>query len=89
MNQVNTQIKVRKSNLALDVQIVIDGKTIVGKKHVFSGKETPMIQAKTFGEEFAKFVPEGSRISFDRGKSLYHGVVKEFAQGLRSKGIRF
>ena len=29
------------------------------------------------------------KILFDRGDYLFHGRVKEFASGVRSKGIKF
>ncbi len=48
------------------------------------------MQARMVGAELAKrALAKGvSRVSFDRGKFLYHGRVKAFADGARESGLQ-
>ncbi len=58
-----------------------------GAKTKISKKE----QARQVGKQLAKAIQELSlqkRFFFDRGRFLYHGRVKEVAEGLREGGIR-
>jgi len=47
--------------------------------------------AKAIGIELAKrSIKQGvSAVRFDRGRFLYHGRVKSFAEGLREGGLKF
>ena len=67
------------------------GKTLIGKKYNFKDKPEPLKQAFFYGEDFAKRLKDNkvNIISFDRNGSMYHGIVKSFADGLRKSGINF
>lgn len=89
--EVRSQIKIYKSLNALEAQVIVGGKTILGKKFMFSGKETPVDQSFKAGEEFAKLA-QGKKIKmirFDRNGFKYHGRVKAFAEGMRKAGLEF
>jgi len=84
-------IKVVKSNRAINAQLVDLDRVLVGQRFVFSKGKTPVEQSKLFGEDFGKKVIKAtsSKITFDRGRFLYHGKIKSFAEGLRSAGLDF
>jgi large subunit ribosomal protein L18 len=48
-------------------------------------------QARLVGLELAKRAQENKidKIVFDRGRFLYHGRLKEFADGVREGGLKF
>lgn len=79
-----------RSLKSLYVQAIDDtqGRTLAaassrGKKNVAAGK--------ALGEQFGKALQEAkiTTVVFDRNGYRYHGVVKEFADGVRSAGIAF
>lgn len=55
------------------------------------GKETKMVKATKVGEMVAKKAQELkiNEVVFDRGGYLYHGRVKNVAEGARSGGLKF
>jgi len=88
---MTTKVVVYKSNKSLEVQLIENDKTLIGRKFAFSAKLKPADQTLKFGEEFAKLLNEKkiNKISFCRGKNKYHGAIKNFADGLRKSGIIF
>ncbi|MFH1855512.1 MAG: 50S ribosomal protein L18 [bacterium] len=84
-------LKIYKSNMAIEAQLIDAGKTLIGRKYYFKDKSEPSKQAFTHGEDFGKSLIENkvSKITFDRNGSRYHGSVKSFAEGLRKSGINF
>jgi large subunit ribosomal protein L18 len=91
MEKTRLSLKVYRSNTGIEAQLIIDVKKSIGQKFKFSKNSKPVSEAKKFGEEFGKKIVKAGYdlIAYDRGKSLYHGVVKEFAEGLRSAGVKF
>jgi len=89
MNRI--RLVIYRSNKALEAQLVESGKTVIGKKFVFDGKQKPIEQAKAYGQAFAKLLNEKEikQIAYDRNGFRYHGRVKSFAEGLREAGIEF
>lgn len=59
-----------------------------------SSKKSPVYlmqkkeKAKWVGQEVAKKIDKNSNIYFDRGKYMYHGVVKIVAESAREFGVR-
>lgn len=79
-----------RSLKSLYVQAIDDtlGRTLAaassrGKKNVAAGK--------ALGEQFGKVLQEAkiTTVVFDRNGYRYHGVVKEFADGVRATGVAF
>lgn len=88
-----------RSNSNISVQIIDDtnGKTLVAassidkelKPEISNGgnKEAAKKVGKAVGERaIAKGIKE---VAFDRGGYLYHGRVKELADGAREAGLKF
>ena len=84
-------VKIYRSNTGISVQLVDGGKIIIGKVFKFKKGENPIDQANKFGEEFGKEIQNKNhkKIIYDRGRFLYHGRVKSFADGMRSSGVIF
>ena len=77
-------------------QIIDDvaGKTLVSASSVekgFEGNGGNVEGAKKVGEMIAKNAADKgiSEVVFDRGGYLYHGRVKELAEGARENGLKF
>lgn len=86
------KIKVYRSLRGLHVSLQGDeGEMVLGILYIFKKTPKPVVQAREFGRDFAKKVEakQIKKISFLRGKSLYHGRVKSFAEGLREGGLEF
>ena len=73
-------------------QLLDNGKTVAASstlamKKVKGDKKQ---QARLAGKELAKQALEKgiTAVCFDRGRFLYHGRVKEFAEGLREGGLK-
>ena len=95
---LNLRLSVYRSSKHLYGQLIDDAKGITLlsssthdeslKKEKISQKKQAFKVGEIIGEKISK---EGikSEILFDRGNYLFHGRVKEFALGVRSKGIKF
>ncbi|MDO8638627.1 MAG: 50S ribosomal protein L18, partial [Candidatus Daviesbacteria bacterium] len=75
-------------------QIIDDscGKTLVSESDLKMEKGgTKMERATKVGENLAKKVLKKniSQVVFDRGGFLYHGRIKNVAQGAREGGLKF
>ena len=88
------RLTVFRSNAQIYAQIIDDkaGKTIaaassLGAKEKVAKKE----QASLVGESLAKLAVEAgiTQVVFDRNGYLYHGRVKELADGARKGGLKF
>lgn len=90
MENKRINVIIKRSLKGIEAQAVEAGKTLVGKKYLYS-KGIPTDQAFAYGEEFAKLLSQKNikMISFDRNGSRYHGRVKSFAEGMRKAGIQF
>ncbi len=93
------RLSVYRSNKNISVQIIDDvhGHTLVAassldstlKKEIENGGNKEA--AKKVGEAIAKRALEKGieTVAFDRGGFLYHGRVKELAEGARAAGLKF
>ena len=88
------RLTVFRSNAQIYAQIIDDkvGKTLVAAssltlKESIAKKE----QASKVGESLAKLALEAgiTQVVFDRNGYLYHGRVKELADGARKGGLKF
>ncbi len=90
------RLVVSKSNRNLSVQIINDdkGETLVSASTLekdFKNKG----KNKEAGKELGKLVAERAKkakitkVVFDRGGYIYHGVVKEIADAAREAGLEF
>ena len=84
-------LKVNRSLSGISAQLIFGGKTIVGRYYKNSRGKKPTEQSFEFGEAFGELIKKSNfnKISFDRGKSHYHGRIKQFAEGLRKSSIQF
>jgi len=81
------KIKISKSNKFLFAQLIDEsGKTLLGKRYAIE-KDKSTSSGKDFGA--SAFKSGAKKISFDRNKNKYHGMVKSFADGLREAGLEF
>lgn len=87
---------VYRSNANIYAQVIDDvaGKTIVSASSLekdFEGIGSNKEAAKKVGEAIArKALAAGvEEVVFDRGGYLYHGRVKELAEGAREGGLKF
>ena len=88
-----------RSNKNISVQIIDDvsGHTLVAASSLDKGLKEEIKYggnkeaAKKVGEAIAKRALEKGieTVVFDRGGSLYHGRVKELADGAREAGLKF
>jgi len=88
------RLTVYRSNSQIYAQIVDDlaGKTLVAASSLgLKEKVTKKEQASKIGELVAKLALEKgiSEVVFDRNGYLYHGRVKEIAEGARKGGLKF
>lgn len=88
------RLTVYRSNSQIYAQVVDDlaGKTLVAASSLeLKGKITKKEQASKVGELVAKLALEKgiSQVVFDRNGYLYHGRVKEIAEGARKGGLKF
>lgn len=91
MTEGRKSLRVYKSNTAIIAQLIDGEKTIIGERFVFKDGKNHIEEAREFGKEFGAKLETAkcSKIAFVRGKSIYHGRVKAFAEGLRDKKIEF
>ncbi|WP_299217619.1 50S ribosomal protein L18 [uncultured Dokdonia sp.] len=91
------RLAVFRSNKEIYAQLIDDvsGKTITAAssrdKDIDAAKANKVEAAKLVGKAIAeKAVKAGvDTISFDRGGYLYHGRVKQLAEGAREGGLKF
>lgn len=93
------RLSVYRSNSNISAQIIddVNGTTLVAASTL--DKEIKAEVASTGNKEAAKKVGEAlgkraiakgiSEVAFDRGGYLYHGRVKELADGAREAGLKF
>ena len=96
--QDNLRLSLFRSNKFIYAQLIDDseGKTLISsssiQKEFKDVKGTPKEIAFKIGESIGNKILEkkiNKKICFDRGGYLFHGRIKEFAMGVRSKGIKF
>ncbi len=88
-----------KSNKNISVQIIddVNGITLAAASSMDKDLKSKLSNggnkeaAKAVGEAIAKIaVSKGiTALAFDRGGSLYHGRIKELADGAREAGLKF
>ncbi len=87
------RLLVFRSNRAISGQINYDkdGKTICAVTSKIIKQDTPLKRANEAGKQLAKHAKKSkiSKVVFDRGKYLFHGQVKAFAEGARQGGLKF
>lgn len=91
------RMSVFRSNSEIYVQLIDDngGHTLAAtssKASVAEGeKSTPVQKARTVGKKIAEIALAAgiSEVVFDRNGYLYHGRVKELAEGAREGGLKF
>jgi len=89
-NKIRYKLKVYRSLTGLHVSVYGDPDLcMVGAFYKFKPGPKPVEQAVQFGEDFAqKAKLKGVKsVAFYRGKNLYHGRIKAFAEGLRRGGL--
>ena len=73
-------------------QLIKDQKTMVASSscEMKDAQGDKKVQARLAGKELAKQALEQGvqEACFDRGRFLYHGRIKEFAEGLREGGLK-
>jgi large subunit ribosomal protein L18 len=88
------RLTVFRSNAQIYAQIIDDlqGKTLVSASSLtIKDKVAKKEQAALVGELVAKAAQEAgiSQVVFDRNGYLYHGRIKELAEGARKGGLKF
>jgi large subunit ribosomal protein L18 len=89
------RLSVYRSNRGLFAQLIDDGRghTVASVRWIEPDLRglNPMQQAGRAGEVLAERAKEAGveACVFDRGGYKYHGLVKAFADGARSGGLRF
>ena len=91
------RLSVYRSNKEIYAQIIDDrsGKTIGAAssrdKEIASSKGNKTEIAKLVGKSIAEKATKAGieAVSFDRGGYLYHGRVKQLAEGAREGGLKF
>lgn len=95
--EARPRLAVYRSNKEIYAQLIDDeaGKTLSAAssrdKEISSAKATKAEVAKLVGKALAeKALKAGiETVSFDRGGYLYHGRVKQLAEGAREGGLKF
>jgi len=89
------RLSVYRSNRHIYVQVISDdtGRTIAAASTLGddAGKTGNRAAARRIGERIAKLCQDSSivEVVFDRNGFLYHGRVKEVAEGARAAGLKF
>ena len=91
MQNTRSKVKIYRSNTGISVQLIDGGKTVIGQVYKFSKGVSPVDQANKFGQDFGKKIIKNGdeKITYDRGRFLYHGRLESFANGMRSVGVKF
>jgi len=95
--QSNPRLSIFRSNKEIYAQMIDDvtGNTIIAassrEKEIAAATATKSEKAKMVGKSLAaKALEKGIQTcAFDRGGYLYHGRVKELADGAREGGLKF
>jgi len=95
--QSNPRLSIFRSNKEIYAQMIDDvtGNTIIAassrEKEIAAATATKSEKAKMVGKSLAaKALDKGIQTcAFDRGGYLYHGRVKELADGAREGGLKF
>ena len=87
------RMSVFRSNKQVYVQIINDdeGSTLLSASSLGLEKMPKKQQAEKVGEKIAEVALKAgiSRVVFDRNGYLYHGRIKELANGARKGGLKF
>ena len=87
------RLSVFRSNKQIYAQVIndVDGRTLASASSLGMEKMPKKEQAAQVGEAVAKKALEAgiSSVVFDRNGYLYHGRVKEVADGARKGGLKF
>ena len=94
------RLSVRKSLRYIYAQVINDqtGETLAAASSLeadirkeLDGKSGNKVAAKLVGEKLAERAKEKGveSVVFDRGANVYHGKIKELAEGARSGGLQF
>ncbi len=87
------RLSVFRSNKQIYAQVIDDttGRTIVSASSLKITEGTKSEIAAKVGEAVAKAAQEAGimQVVFDRNGYLYHGRVRELAEGARSAGLKF
>ena len=93
---VRPRLSVHRSNKEIYAQIIDDttGKTLSAassRDKDFSAEGNKADVAKLVGKAIAEKAKEAGieAVAFDRGGYLYHGRVKQLAEGAREGGLKF
>lgn len=85
------QVLVRISNRHIYAQLIdTDGRTLVGATTInLGGKKSKILLASDLATVMAEKIKATgiNAIVLNRGSRLYHGRIKEFADGLRKNGV--
>ncbi len=95
-NKGSLRLSFYKSSKNLYAQIIDDekGVTLCSASSLKSGKKNNACNiesAKVLAVEISKIAKEKgvSKIYLDRGPNIYHGIIKAFADEMRSSGMNF
>lgn len=89
------RLTIFRSNKYTSAQLIDDvlGKTLLSilTKDLKDVKKTKTEQARLIGEKLAEKALEAGikKVIFNKGSYKYHGRIKAFADGARSKGLEF
>ncbi len=82
-----------RSNRYIYAQVINDteGKTIVSANDLSAKKGSTKDRVKMVGEEIAKkcLAKKINEVVFDRAGYKYTGIIKEFCEAARKKGLKF
>lgn len=80
------RLSVFRSNSGIYAQIIDDIKGITLCSAKGKLKESALVGERIAADAAKKKI---SRVTYDRGRYLYHGHVKALAEGARKKGLKF
>jgi large subunit ribosomal protein L18 len=87
------RLSVYRSTQHIYAQIIDDkeSKTLVAESDLKMEKGTKTEKANMVGENLAKkaLALKITKVTFDRGGFLYHGRIKQLAEGARKGGLEF
>ena len=85
------RLSVYRSTKHIYAQLIDDVNGVTSMDKAFEGEGGNVDGARKVGEMIAKRAAEKNitDVVFDRGGYLYHGRVKELAEGARENGLKF